>query len=204
MRKSNKPFRLSEEAIHSFNKLKYALSNAPVLAQPDFSKDFVIQCDASRIGVGSVLYQLDDLGRERPIAFVSQKLNKAQRNYMVTEIECLAAVICVKRFRQYIEGLPFKIVTDHSSLQSWLMGQTDLSGRLARWSLKLQNFGFVMEHRKGSLNVVPDTLSRFDVDELDLDCNPPEVDVSSSEFNCDEYNKLRDKIRQNAPYVLKI
>ena len=75
LRKSNKPFRLSEEAIHSFNKLKYALSNAPVLAQPDFSKDFVIQCDASRIGVGGVLYQLDDIGRELPIVFVSQKLN---------------------------------------------------------------------------------------------------------------------------------
>ena len=50
---------------------------------------------------------------------------------------------------------------------------------------------FIFFNSKIKLNVVPDTLSRFDVHELDLDCNPPEVDVSSSEFNCDEYNKLR-------------
>lgn len=72
LRKSNKPFCLTPQAIESFDKLKLALSQAPVLAEPDFSREFVIQCDASRIGVGGVLYQLDDEGLERPIAFVSQ------------------------------------------------------------------------------------------------------------------------------------
>lgn len=90
------------------------------------------------------------------------------------------------RFRQYIEGLPFKIVTNHSSLR-WLM----------RWSLKLQRFDFQMEHRKGSLNLVPDTLSRFDVDELELISSLPEIDLSSSEFNEPEYNELTNIIRSN-------
>lgn len=196
LKKGNKPFRLTQDAIDSFDKLKSALSSAPVLAQPDFTKEFVIQCDASRIGVGGVLYQLDEEGKERPIAFVSQKLNRAQRNYTVTELECLAAVVCVKRFRQYIDGLPFKIITDHSSLR-WLMGQKDLNGRLARWSLKLQCFDFVMEHRKGSLNVVPDTLSRFDIDQLNIDCSPPEIDFNSVEFDSKQYNDLRQTILSN-------
>lgn len=65
----------------------------------------------------------------------------------------MAVVLAVKKFRAYIEGQEFKIVTDHSSLK-WLMNQQDLSGRLARWALKLQGFDFTIE------NVVPDALSR--------------------------------------------
>ena len=191
LRKKNGKFSLTSDAIDSFQKLKTALSSAPLLAQPDFSREFIIQCDASRVGVGGVLYQVDDDNRERPISFVSQKLNSSQRNYTVT-----AAVISVKRFRPYIEGLPFRIITDHASLK-WLMNQKDLNGRLARWSLKLQGFDFKIEHRKGALNVVPDTLSRFDVDEIKLDCSS-EVDMNSNEFNCLEYDELRNQVKENS------
>jgi len=61
--------------------------------------------------------------------------------------------------------MPFKMITVHASLK-WLMSQKDLSGRLARWSLKLQAFDFTIKYRKGSLNVVPDALSRVHMDEL--------------------------------------
>lgn len=55
LQKSNKPFKISENALKSFDDMKYALSTAPVLAQPNFAKEFTIQCDASRIGDGGVL-----------------------------------------------------------------------------------------------------------------------------------------------------
>lgn len=151
--------------------------------------------------MGSVLYQLDDDGNERPIAFMSKKLNAAQRNYSITELECLAAILSVKRFRGYVEGMPFTIVTDHASLK-WLMGQRDLSGRLARWSLKLQGFDFSIEHRKGSANVVPDALSRVYVDELDVDELMAEeaalnIDLESPAFEDTEYVSLRTTINEN-------
>lgn len=95
-----------------------------MLAQPDFSREFIIQCDASKVGVGGVLLQYDGQGKEHPIAYVSQKLNKAQRNYTVTELECLAAIVSVNKFRPYIEGLNFRIITDHSSFK-WLMSQKE-------------------------------------------------------------------------------
>ena len=126
------------------------------------------------------------------IAFMSQKLNAAQRNYSVTELECLAAVLGIKKFRAHVEGMPFKVVTDHASLK-WLMSQKDLSGRLARWSLKLQAFDFSIEHRKGSANVVPDVLCMH-ADEIvtSTTISNSHADLMSSEFLSTEYVNLRE------------
>jgi len=69
-----------------------------VLRSPDFFRPFFVQCDASKSGVGGVLDQKTDEGDEFPIAFVSKKLSKARKNYSVTVQECLAAIVCIKRF----------------------------------------------------------------------------------------------------------
>lgn len=81
--------------------------------------------------------------------------------------------------------MSFTVITDHASLK-WLMTLKDLTGRLARWSLKLQGFNFNIIHRKGSENVVPDTLSRVDI-------------ASSPEFNSIEYTKLKTTIQNHTP-----
>lgn len=189
-------FSLSEDARISFEKLKDRLTSAPVLVNPDFSKRFYVQCDASTLGVGGVLFQLDEEGHEHPIAYMSTKLNKAQRNYSVTELECYAAVLSVKKFRPYIEGLPFTIITDHASLK-WLMSQTELAGRLARWSLKLQAFEFHIEHRRGSQNVVPDALSRAHMEEILLMDRLLDLDLTSPYFDSEEYAGLRNSIEMH-------
>jgi len=150
-----KDFQWNEHAQEAFENIKAKLCSAPCLVHPDYEKPFILQCDASLHGVGAVLAQCDQSGCERPIAFMSKKLNKAQRNYTVTELECMAVVLAIKKFRMYIDGHSFKVVTDHSSLR-WLMNQSDLSGRLARWAIKLQGYSFEIEHRKGCENVVAD------------------------------------------------
>lgn len=181
------------EAQEAFDKLKVALTTAPVLTHPDFSKPFFIQCDASITGVGGVLFQLHD-GQEHPIAYLSKKLNSAQRNYSVTELECLAAILSVEKFRCYIEGMPFTIITDHASLK-WLMGKRDLAGRLSRWSMRLQAFDFQIEHRKGSENVVPDTLSRIPVETLDMRVRMP-MSLTDKAFKSEEYVKLARTVEE--------
>lgn len=93
--------------------LKKLLTTAPILSNPDFSKKFYLHCDASDFGIGAVLVQLDEEGNEKPIAFMSRKLSTAQRNYSVTERECLAAVEAIKRFRCYLELQEFEVITDH-------------------------------------------------------------------------------------------
>ena len=191
--KKNEKLKWTPEAQSAFEKLKECLVAAPVLANPDFSRQFNLQCDASQTGVGCVLYQVNDNGEEHPVAFMSQKLNSAQRNYSITELECLAAVLAVKKFRAYIEGSHFKIITDHASLK-WLMSQKDLSGRLARWSLKLQSFDFEVEYRKGTANIVPDTLSRIYSDAITTATYQEFIDLQDDEFESDDYKKIRSAI----------
>lgn len=198
---SKRKFCWNQEAQKSFDLLKEKLTTAPLLVHPNYSKPFILQCDASTYGVGAVLAQEDDEGIERPISFMSQKLNKAQRNYTVTELECLAVLLAIKKYRAYIEGHPFKVITDHASLK-WLMSQKDLQGRLARWAMKIQGFNFTIEHRRGRDNVVPDALSR--ITEGDLACVNevvtevlPSIDLNSTHFNSEEYANLRQQYQNS-------
>lgn len=175
-----------------------------MLAPPDFTQRFYIQCNASSFGVGGVLFQKSVDGEEHPICYFSKKLNGAQRNYSVTEQECLAALLSIQKFRAYVEGMPFTVITDHSSLR-WLMDQKDLSGRLARWSLKLQSFSFSIEYRKGSDNIVPDALSRAFCDEVNgmasTDSSekvftPPNIPLDSPAFLTEAYRAEIQKLKE--------
>lgn len=195
IRKKEK-FNITPEAVASFQKLKQALISEPILVHPDFSKPFFIHCDASSHGIGAWLMQHDHEGNDRSICYFSKKLNSSQRNYSVTELECLAAVLAVEKFRPYIELHQFTIVTDHSALK-WLMEQKDLNGRLARWSLRLQRFEFSIEHRKGQYNVVPDALSREE-DVAELCHNMVIVDLKDPAFASVEYKHLIDTINEQS------
>lgn len=128
------------------------------MAGPGFSLPFVIQTDASDYGLGAVLTQQHPDG-EHAISFISCSLSPAERKYSTTEKECLAVVWAIEKFRPYVEGTRFKVITDHFSLL-WLHRLKNPSGRLARWGLRLQAFDFDIEHRKGKENLVPDFLSR--------------------------------------------
>lgn len=97
------------EAEKAFETLKSHLSTAPVLHSPDFSQPFYIHCAASRTGIGAVLVQKDAEGEEFPIAFMSQKLNQAQRNYSVTEQECLAAMLRFKNLERMWKGMSSRL-----------------------------------------------------------------------------------------------
>lgn len=170
IKKKNKGFVWSEEAQSSFDKMKKALSSAPILATPNYSEPFNIQTDASDGGIGGVLTQNIN-EEEKVIAYMSQKLSRAQQKYHVTERECLAVLTAIEKFRPYIEGVHFTVITDHASLL-WLQNLKDPTGRLARWALRMQAFDFELKHRKGKLNVVPDAMSRaFRVEMLQIPRN---------------------------------
>jgi len=134
------------------------LTTASVLACPDFTRRFFLQTDASTSGLGAVLTQNFPEG-ERVIAYASRTLNAAEKNYSAAELECLAVIWGIRRMRDYLEGYPFTVITDHQSLR-WLQKLDAPAGRLGRWAFELQQFDIDIKYRKGSLNRVADALSR--------------------------------------------
>ena len=144
---------------HAFQRLKSLLCTAPILASPDFDRQFLLQTDASDRGIGAVLSQVDDNGIERPVAYYSKKLLPREERYSVIEKECLAIKSAIAAFQVYLLGRPFKIQTDHRAL-IWLNQLKDKNSRLTRWSLSLQPFKFEVTHRVGTDNSNADALSR--------------------------------------------
>lgn len=137
--------------------MKEQLITAPVLICPDFSLPFTIQTDASGYGIGAVLTQQHPDG-EKVICYLSRSLTKNERNYSTTERECLAVLWAIEK-QALCRRYEIFVITDHHSLV-WLNRLQSPTGRLARWSVKLQQFDYEILHRRGKENVVPDTFSR--------------------------------------------
>ncbi len=152
------PFTWTPEAEEAFKQLKLALTSSPILAYPDPDADFILDTDASNLGIGAVLSQIQD-GVERVVAYFSQVLSRPERNYCVTRRELLAAVKAIRHFYPYLYGKKFLLRTDHSSLR-WLLSFRHPEGQLARWLESLQQYDFSIEHRPGSKHANADALSR--------------------------------------------
>ena len=127
------------------------------MTNPDFTRTFILQTDASGEGVGAVLSQGED---DRPIAYFSRKLLSRERAYSTVEKECLAIVLAIKHFKAYLMGKRFIIQTDHKALQ-WLHKFKEKNTRSTHWNLLLQPYNFTVEHWKGRQNANADALSRL-------------------------------------------
>lgn len=158
--KNKKSIDWSESAEMAFNSLKDHLSSPPILAMCNYSKPFKIYTDASDVAGAAILVQEFEDG-EKPLCYYSFKFTDTQQRYCATERECLAVIASVEKFRPYIEGSKFEVITDHSALQ-WLMNTKDRKGRLSRWAFRMQGYvgDMTFVHRKGSQMELPDALSR--------------------------------------------
>lgn len=148
-------FHWSEEAAIAFDKLKAALTSAPVLALPDFSREFVIETDASSKGMGAVLMQ-----NGHPLAFISKALSIKQQALSVYEKELLAILMAVKHWHHYLIPKKFLIRTDQKSLR-YLLTQKITTPLQQTWLAKLMGYSYEIMYKKGSENVAADGLSRM-------------------------------------------
>jgi hypothetical protein len=106
----------------------------PILVFPDWSKEFNVHVDASSIALGVVLAEPKVGDIDHPISFASKNLSTAEKNYTTTKREGLAMVYALKKFRQYLLGGHFKMLSDHSSLK-YLVNKLVLGGRICIWIL---------------------------------------------------------------------
>lgn len=143
----------------AFRELKENFMNCVVLSHYIPGEIFRVQTDASDIGIAGILYMLDGDGNPRIISLVSRVLTKYERNYTVTEKELLAVIYSVLKFRYYLVGAKFQILTDHKNL-TFLSSSPFSSARLMRWTLCLQEYDFEINHCKGKDNIVADFFSR--------------------------------------------
>lgn len=165
----HKPFLWSAACQQAFDYLRQLLIQAPIVAYPQFDKPFILQLDASDVGLSAILAQKlideDGVQREHVIGYASRTLSSPERNFSATERECLAIVYGCHHFRPYLEGVRFTIVTDHKALQ-WLHHTKDLNSRLARWAIQIATYDVEIQHRPGSDNANCDALSRAPVDDV--------------------------------------
>ncbi|KAF9758282.1 Retrovirus-related Pol polyprotein from transposon, partial [Nosema granulosis] len=142
----------------AINKLKEKIKSADVLALPSEEGQFILTTDASNIGIGAILSQMQDK-KERIISYFSRPHSKAENNYSTTEKELLAVIKSVEHFRPYLISRKFLLFTDHSAI-TFLFTSRNMKARLARWSLILQEYDMDIVHIKGELNP-SDCLSRL-------------------------------------------
>jgi hypothetical protein len=152
----------NETHEQAFQTLREALISKPVLRAPDHQRPFILQTDASQsqMAVAAALCQRDDQGTEYVIGYASRKLLPRETHYSVIELECLAIVLGVRKFEQYIYGRKMIVQSDHQPLK-FLHNMSSSNPRLARWSLLLQKFDLQPTYRSGGQHQNVDGLSRL-------------------------------------------
>ncbi|GBM66561.1 Retrovirus-related Pol polyprotein from transposon 412 [Araneus ventricosus] len=149
----------TEEMEKALGKVKDKLTQRPVLFTSDFKREFIVQTDASDIGVGVILTQRIN-GKEHPILYLNRKFSCPEKRYSATERQCAAIIFSIKKLRYYLDGQKFKIETDHNPLV-WLKTNALNNHRLMRWVLALQPFNYTIAHSPGKEIAHVDCLSRL-------------------------------------------
>ncbi|KAK3269137.1 hypothetical protein CYMTET_22402 [Cymbomonas tetramitiformis] len=144
----------------SLQRLKDALCSGRCLRPIDYTKPIFLYTDWSNHGIGAVLGQKDEEGVEHICVAISRSLGKTEKQYASFQGEMLAAVWAVRTLRQYLHGVHFTLVTDHSPLTT-LMEKADLQGQHLRWAISLQEFDFSVQYRPGPKNENADVPSRY-------------------------------------------
>ncbi|XP_071684991.1 uncharacterized protein [Lolium perenne] len=152
--KKDKKFEWTDKCEASFQELKKRLVTAPVLTMPDITKDFDVYCDASKLGLGSVLMQ-----EGKVIAYLSRQLRPHEMNYPTHDLELAAVVHALKTWRHYLVGNRCEIYTDHKSLK-YIFTQRELNMRQSRWMELIKDYDLGIHYHPGKANVVADALSR--------------------------------------------
>lgn len=167
-------FMWGDEQERAFTTLKSKLIDRPLLGLYNRNAITELHTDASKVGLGGILLQRQANGQLHPIAYYSRQTTKQEQRYHSYELEALAVVCALKRFRVYLLGSNFKVVTDCSALRTTFT-KRDLVPRVGRWWLTLQEYDFNIEYRAGTKMAHVDALSRnppveerVDYDKVDM------------------------------------
>lgn len=171
LKAKNTAYEWTPQCEKAFKELKTKLTSYPVLKHPDTSGEFIINTDASNEGLGVIMSQLDDQGKEHPVSYSSRGLGKSEKNYSATKKELSAITWGIKQYKLFLYGQKFKVYIDHQPIKGLLTARHDnMSSRLFRLTQKLTDYHPKVIYKKGKLNTNADALSRaFPINEEVLD-----------------------------------
>ena len=189
----NVPFVWGSEQEESLRQLKHLLTRAPVLAYPLIGSPFILDTDASGVGIGAVLSQIQG-GEERVIAFGSRSLSKAERNYCAARRELWAVIYFTEHYKHFLMGARFTLRTDNMCVRFWQTAKSvdEPVGQIARWLAKLAQYDFEVVHRAGRHHGNADGLPR-----------PPFVQEREPFADCDQcHTRHRGGLKKKSRKVL--
>lgn len=163
-------FNWTSEQEEAFNHLKTELTQRPTMALYDREAETEVHTDACKIGIGAILLQRNKEGPFKAVAYFSRQTSMDEQRFASYDLETLAVISALQRFRVYLLGLNFKIVTDCNSLRA-TFEKRDLIPRVARWWSQLQEFNCQIEYRAGTRMMHADALSRNPVETSEKSVN---------------------------------
>lgn len=188
-------FRVGVTERDAFDRLKDALCSEPVLRLYNPAADTELHTDASALGLGAILLQRDSEDRQfHPIHYASWKTKPEEERYDSYKLEVLAVVKALKKFRMYLVGISFKIVTDCQAF-TMTMKKKDISSQIARWALCLEEFDYSIEHRPGERMKHVDALSRCYTHEVCLVDDGVTASWRRNQEDDEEIAELKEKVR---------
>ncbi|KAI7938370.1 hypothetical protein MJO28_015290 [Puccinia striiformis f. sp. tritici] len=158
-------YEMTHDRVVRFEELRIAMTSAPVLAQPDYDKPFILYIDACLDGLGAALHQeflIDDKRIEKPILFISRQIRDAEKRYGASQMECLALVWSLEKLHYYLEGSKFVVITDCTAVRT-LMHMKTPNRHMLRWQIAIQQYrgSTTIVHKSGSKHQNADGLSRW-------------------------------------------
>jgi hypothetical protein len=161
LKENSKNFTWNDSDDKTFEYLRNCLLTPPIKSHPRFDLPFEIECDASGVGLGCILTQVQE-GKRRVIAYASRQLKPVERRYSSIEREALAVIFSIKQFKYYLLDNPVIIRSDARPLM-WLQNFKDEASRLGRWSMQLQSINYTIQYKPGRENGAADALSRIPI-----------------------------------------
>ncbi|MBW0574026.1 hypothetical protein O181_113741 [Austropuccinia psidii MF-1] len=164
-------FEITKERRDAYERIKYELTNAPVLILPDFELPFKLYIDAAcSQGLGAALHQrqiVDGEPREGVICYISRQLKDSEAKYGATQTECLCLVWALEKLHYYLEGAVFEVYTDCTALKS-LLNMKTTNRHMLRWQIAIQEYrgNMTIIYKEGKSHTNADGLSRWPLDNV--------------------------------------
>ncbi|MBW0588857.1 hypothetical protein O181_128572 [Austropuccinia psidii MF-1] len=201
---------MTQERVKAYEKIKKALTEAPLLRMPYWNIPFKFYIDACRDGLGAALHQvqiIDDKPTEVPVCYISRQIKSAEARYGTSQMVCLCLVWALEKLHYYLDGNVFEVITDCNVVKSLLNMKTP-NRHMLRWQIAIQEYrgNMTIVHKPGNIHMNADRLSRWALantpdspDYVPLEAEPQITieGINITDIGTDFFEEVRESYKQD-------